>query len=320
MLKRYGFLLMMIFLASCTPHHYGPQDAALTPLTYTGPIQYRKVSSFNQVDAEGLIDVTLHTGYKDPQVVLRGDPRDLQQVKTMVANNMLYVTLAQGFPKFGPVHADIQARFLNRVIYKGKGLLTGNQLHTSVLDLILLNEGTTRLGGSLGLRQLVVGGNGLTELSGINSRGLQIKFLKGNPRVHLAGMANLTSLITNTNVSLSMYWLKSDTLTIRAKNRARIQLAGVVNRLDVELAGYAYFKGRHLRAQRSFVKTHDHAVAEISSVNHQSTLALGASNIYYYNLPNTRADFMAYNGSVLDMREWNRIDIRDFDRYNKQFP
>lgn len=29
---------------------------------------------------------------------------------------------------------------------------------------------------------------------------------------------------------------------------------------------------------------------------------------------------MAFNGSVLDMREWGQSDLKDFDRYNKQFP
>ena len=84
--------------------------------------------------------------------------------------------------------------------------------------------------------------------------------------------------------------------------------------------GSSQFKGRYLRAQRSFVKTHDQSVAEISAVNHQSNLATDASDIYYFNIPNTRADFMAFNGSVLDMREWSQYDTEEFTRYNKQFP
>ena len=105
-----------------------------------------------------------------------------------------------------------------------------------------------------------------------------------------------------------------------AKKAAKIQLAGIVNRLEVELWGAARFKGRYLRAQRSFVKTHDKSVAEISAVNHQSTLATDASDIYYYNIPDTRADFMAFNGSVLNMREWSLYELQEFTRYNKQFP
>lgn len=320
MFKRYGLLILMVFFLVSCAHNSTKKPSISSPQhTYKSTTQYRNVGSFNQVDAQGRFNVTLHTGYKKPQVVLRGDPRDLEQLKTVVSGSILYVVLGKGYPKYGAVHADIQGRFLNRFSFKGEGRIIGSQLHTSVLDLFIANKGTTKLGGSIGLRRLNVIGSGFTEISGINSQNLQV-YLKGNPKVQLFGVANVTSLVLDGSPWFSMYWMKSDTLTIRAKKKAQIQLAGTVNRLDVELWGYARFKGRYLRAQRSFMKTHDHAVAEISSVNHQSTLATGASDIYYYNIPNTRADFMAYNGSVLDMREWDRADMQNFNRYNKQFP
>jgi hypothetical protein len=322
MLKRYGSLFFsLLLLASCVHHGSKKQTVpAAAPVTYSGPVQYRKVSAFNQIDAQGQMNITLHTGYKKPQVVLRGDPRDLAQVKTIVSGNTLYLTLSKGYPKYGPVSADIQGQYLNRFSFKGSGVISGGQLRTSVLDLYIANDGTTKLGGFIGLRRLVIAGDGLVDISGINSRDLQMQFLKGKPKVQLSGMINVSNIAINGDAWLSMYWIKSDNLIIRAKKGSRIQLAGSVNRLDVELAGYAHFKGRFLRAQRSFVKTHGHSVAEISSVNHQSTLATDASDIYFYNLPNTRADFMAYDGSVLDMREWNRIHMRDYDRYNHQYP
>jgi hypothetical protein len=169
------------------------------------------------------------------------------------------------------------------------------------------------------LHVLDIKGSGLTQISGISSQNLQLH-LQGTPKIQLVGMANLANLNVEGSPSISFYWVKTETLTIRAREGSRIQLAGAVNRLDVELWGHAHFKGRYLRAQRSFVKTHDHSVAEISVANHQSNLATDSSDIYYYNLPNTRADFMAFDGSVLDMREWNRAVMRDYTRYNKQFP
>lgn len=320
MLKRYSSLILIVFfLSSCAQHGIKKAPVSVDSLPYKSTKEYRQVGAFNQVDAQGQVNVTLHTGYRKPQVVLSGDPRDLAQLETVVSDDTLFLVLGKGFPHHGAVHADIQGQFLNRFSYRGEGVVTGSQLHTSVLDLFLANKGSTKLGGSIGLRRLDVLGNGFVEISGIASQNLQIH-LKGNPTVHLAGVANVSDLAVDGTTSLSMYWVKSDFLTIRAKKAARIQLAGAVNRLDVELWGRAHFKGRYLRAQRSFVRTHGHSVAEISSVNHQSSLATDSSDIYYYNLPNTRADFMAYNGSVLDMREWNRVYIRDFDRYNKQFP
>ncbi len=319
MLKRYFSLILIVFLFTGCVHH-GPKIPPTAVNTSGVSIkQNRPVTAFNQVDVVGRVNVNLHTGYKQPQVILTGDSRDLAQVKTIVTQNTLYIVLGEGYPQFGAVSADIRGRFLNRVHYVGAGVINGNQIHTSLLDLFLANEGTTRLNGSIGLRKLDVIGNGLVQINGINSQNLQVHF-KGNPKVQLNGYANFTNLDLEDGGWLSLYWIKSDNLTIRARSASRIQLAGIVNRLDVELWGTSTFKGRYLRAQRTFVKTHDKSVAEISSVNHQSSLATDASDIYYYNLPNTRADFMAFNGSVLDMREWNQPFLKDFDRYNKQFP
>ncbi|PYD07384.1 hypothetical protein DND36_32545, partial [Pseudomonas savastanoi pv. glycinea] len=145
----------------------------------------------------------------------------------------------------------------------------------------LANEGTTRLAGNIGLQKLEAVGNGVTQINGVSSRNLQI-VLKGDPKVLISGFVNLRQLDMYGKGTLSLYWIKSDTLTIRAKKAAKIQLAGIVNRLDVELWDFAQFKGKYLRAQRSFVKTHDKSVAEISAVNHQSSLATDASDIYYY--------------------------------------
>lgn len=321
MLKRFCSLILIVFLlGSCAHHGVKKPQIPINAVTYQSTTQYKPVPVFSQVEVQGQINVTLHTGYRKPQIVLRGDPRDLEQLKITVSLNTLYVILGKGFPQHGAVHVDIQGQYLTRFSFKGEGMINGSQLHARSLDLFLANNGTTRLGGYLGLNQLVLAGNGFTDISGINTRNLQVKFLQGSPKVQLSGVANITNLVMKNDSWFSMYWLKSDSLTIRAKDRARIQLAGIANRIDVELWGRAAFKGRYLRAQRSFVKTHGHAIAELSSVNHQSTLATDASDIYYYNLPNTRADFMAYDGSVLDMREWDRINLRDFDRYNKQFP
>ncbi len=320
MLKRcYSLILIAFFLASCAHHGAKKSPVSAMPLSYQSTTQYKQLTVFNRIEAQGQINVTLHTGYRKPQVVLKGDPRDLQQVKAVVVQNTLYLSIGGGYPQHGAVHADIQTQYLSGFSYKGAGLVNGSQIHSSALDLALANQGTTQLGGSIGLRRLDIAGNGVTEISGINTPALQI-YLQGSPKVQLSGVATVTNLMIDGNVWFSLYWIKSDDLKVRANNKARIQLAGAVKRLDLELWGHAYFKGRYLRAQRSFVKTHGHAVAEISSVNHQSTLASDASDIYYYNLPNTRADFMAYDGSVLDMREWDRINLRDFDRYNKQFP
>lgn len=317
MFKRCSLIVIVILLASCV--HRAPK---MQPAPVHAPVmkttQTRALTSFNQVDVQGQININLHTGYKKPHIILRGDPRDLQQVQASVRSNRLYVSIGKGYPQFGPLTADLRTAQLNRIHYVGSGIISGNQLNTTNLNVIIANQGTTRLGGTIGLYLLDLTG-GLTQISGINSPNLQVH-LRDNAKVQLTGVANLSALNIDGAGWLSMYWVRSNNLRVRAKNAAKIQLAGIVNRLDVALWGTSQFKGRYLRAKRSFVKTHGKSVAEISSLNHQSTLSTDASDVYYFNLPNTRADFMAENGSVLDMREWDQFNPKDFTRYNKQFP
>lgn len=319
MLKRCYLLILFVFLLASCAHHVKVIPIPVVEYSGASMQQQREVASFNQINVKGRINLDLHTGYKHPRLILTGDPRDLQQLKIVITQSTLYLSLGNGYPRYGAVKVDVRGKFLNKLRYEGAGMITGSRLHTSYLDLYLANQGTTELAGTIGLQKLVVVGDGLTRINGITSQNLQIS-LKGKPKVQLTGMVNLARLNINGDGWLSLYWVKSNNLTIRGRKSAKIQLAGIVNRLDVELWGAAQFKGRYLRAQRSFVKTHDKAVAEISAVNHQSNLATDASDIYYYNLPGTRADFMAYDGSVLDMRNWSQSDLKDFTRYNKQFP
>lgn len=278
--------------------------------------QTRTMVNFNRVMIEGRINVNLHTGYAKPQIILRGDPRDLANTFTEVKSNRLLIYFNKGYPCFGTVSADIRGRNLNAFTFHGAGNVTGLKLHSGFLDLFINNPGTTRLGGSIYLHKLAVRGGGTTMISGVSSRNLTL-VMADRPHVQLNGMMNLSHLRLEGQGMLSLYWVKSDDLTIRAKDQAFVQLAGITNRLDVELCDKARFNGRYLRANRAFVKTRGHSVAEMSAVKHQHTLATDASDIYFYNLAQTRTDFMAYNGSVLDMRDWNLIAEQEYTRYNK---
>lgn len=321
MLKRCYLLILMIFILSSCAHHSNPLKNNPAEVNYgTRTQQTRGITTFNQIHAEGRINLHLHTGYKKPRVMLKGDPRDLAQVQTIVRNGTLHISLGSGFPKYGEVSMDILGQFLNKIHYEGAGVITGSRLNTRYLDLYLANQGTTRLGGAIGLQKLVVNGTGLTQISGITSYHMKVHLI-GSPKVQLSGKVNLAELNIDGDAWLSLYWVKSNNLMIKASKAARIQLAGTVNRLDIELWDHAQFNGRYLRAQRSFTKTHGKSLAEISSINHQSSLATDASDIYYYNIPNTRADFMGFDGSVLDMRDLSSPYLdRDYDRYNKHFP
>ncbi len=110
-----------------------------------------------------------------------------------------------------------------------------------MLDLAIENNGKTTLSGQLGIRKLVLAGDGYTEIKGINSPTLAIK-LSGKQRFRTTGFINLASLEMAEDSWTTLYWINSKALIIRGKGNAFIQLAGAVMHLDVELWDRARFK------------------------------------------------------------------------------
>ena len=315
MLMRFLFLMccaLLIAGCSLSPHVKSPMPTSM-PLSHQ---LVRHPAAFTRIKVTGKMDVNLRTGHAQPRIILRGNPQDLPQVITTVTNGTLVVSLPKHYPKFGRVAIEIDTHHLNAFEYHGKGEVSGNHLRTRLLDLVLDNKGRNIFQGQIGLHQLVILGNGYTEINGIHSPFLMVKF-SGRPKVRLGGSVNISVLDMNKGGSLTLYWVKSKVLTVRARDNALIQLAGVVEHLDVELWGAAQFKGRYLRAERAFVKTHNQSIAEISAVKRHHTLAKDASDIQFFNIPVMKADFMANNGAVLDMRDLGSPYVQEYNQYNK---
>ena len=304
-----GFVLLM---AGCSH-----RAVVHTPLPTAKSSQlHRQVAAFTGVYVKGAINVNLHTGYARSQVIVHGDPRDIPFVMTQAVNGVLRVTLDQTYPRFGGISVDIYSRYLNSFEYHGYGQIKGARLRTSLLDLIIDNKGRTVLQGQIGLRKLDIRNDGYVEIMGVNSPYLVINSA-GKAAVKLGGVVNLTTLNLKQDGRISLYWVKSKELTVRGRGNAYIQLAGIVDKLYVELWGSARFNGRYLRAERSFVKTHNKSVAEISAVKRQHTLATDTSDIHFYNIPTLKADFMAFDGAVLDMRDLSAPFLQEYTQYNK---
>ncbi|CDZ75996.1 hypothetical protein BN59_00260 [Legionella massiliensis] len=313
MLTRYfSLIFVVLLLIGCSSYHAKP-----LPPGQQSNVQSRPMPEFNKVAVRGTVNVSLHTGYRHPSVILHGDPRDLILITTAVNKDTLTVSASKGAPHYGAVTVEIRGHYLNAFSYDGTGTIRGPNIHSGLLDLDIDNSGETTLGGSIVLRKLKASGGGNVQVSGVKSQYLQLD-ISGKTKVLLAGVINISKLDLKGEGMLSMYWINSPQLTFCGKGKVNVQLAGVVDKLDVELWGNSRFNGRYLRAKNAFVKTHDKAVAELTAIKHQHTLATDASDIYYYKIPNTKADFMAYQGAVLDMRDWNRDDLRDYDRYNKE--
>lgn len=298
-------IFFILSLTSCSRPHQTNTTLSL-PASKTSP----------RVVVNGNIDVRLYTGEAKPRLLLHGDASSLAAVQVSLHNGLWYINVGKGYPHTGRIQAEIRTRYLTSFAYHGEGTVMADNLQSSMLDLSINNTGKTILLGKFNLRKLLVSGSGFTQISGVTGHGCQIK-LTGKPHVRVAGIINVSSLYMAGKSSLSLYWVKSNYLKIRAKDNAFLQIAGTVGTLDLALDDHARFNGRYLRGTDVFVKTFGYAVADICVTKTQHTLASGASNIYFHNLPKMKADFMAWNGAVLDMREWESPELKEYTPYNR---
>lgn len=293
--------------------HEAHAQSRLTPYE-PPPIQIkdevRAVPAFTQVNIEGPFNVRLHTNKKQkPGIMVRGDVQDLVRIQTRVIKHVLYVSIYEKRERFGSkphlrmgyADLDINVPKFHRFIYQGQGAITAHKIHANPLDISIDNDKDSNWSGRLGLRYLTLAGKGNTEITGINSDNLNVK-LEGSPHVILRGEASLRRLYTEGDGWLKFYWVKGGRVVVRSIGATRISLAGSVELLDACFSGKTRFDGHYLRAKESFIRTNDEAVAEISTIGEQHTLARNVSDIYYYNLPEHRTDYMTRNAAVLDMR------------------
>jgi len=291
-------------------HHSSGRAARELPPPILIKNEVREVPSFTQVNIKGPFNVRLHTDKKHkPGLTVRGDTCDLVRIQTRVIKHVLYVSIYKKRERFGSkprlrmgsADLDINVPELHRFIYQGQGTITAHKIHANPLDISIDNDKNSKWSGRIGLRYLTLMGKGNTDITGINSHNLNVK-LEGSPHVILRGEANLRRLCTQGDGWLNFYWVKGGKVVVRSTGSTRVSLAGSVELLDACFSGKTRFEGHYLRAKESFVKTNDEAVAEISTVGDQHTLARNVSDIYYYNLPERRTDYMTRNAAVLDMR------------------
>jgi hypothetical protein len=294
------------------------ENAKAKQSTHVFRVVTKKPDMFNQLRVQGPLNITLSTNASSPRIVLKGDLADLALVRFSVKNGTLSIISQKTKPVHTPLDIQIDAPSdLRSLVYDGAGSIVGHHIRTDAAFVSINNSGNTHLDGQINLSNIIVKGKGQVEIQGVSGQNVQISLI-GKPKVQLTGMAEMASLDVQGKAEFSFYWAKAGRLMVRAKEGAsRIRIAGAVAYLDVELWGKAQFNGRYLRAERTFIKTHDHAIAEIVTTSRQHTLALDASDIHFYNLPSTRMDFMAKNGAVLDMRDWELRDEQEYTRYNR---
>ncbi len=270
-------------------------------LAYTSIPQYTE--PFSKVKITGKIDVYLHTGTRFNKIVFHGAEEDIKNTDRNVKNGFLNINLDKKLPKYGYMKVDIYTPKLTSFTYHGSGNIFAKGVTSICTDIEIDTDKSATFEGSFGLGRAKFSNVGYYKISGI--RGCETNLiLMDNAKVNLTGYSNVANLNMGGNSTLNLYWVKSHTIHIKLKDNACAQLSGVANILNSEQWDRSHLDSRYLIAQTSFVKTHDYSVANISVIKNQHTLAKDKSNIYYYSLPENKTDFMAKDGSVLDMREW----------------
>ncbi len=286
------------------------------PARFVEGQQKRECGRFNKVRVDGAFDVELRTGYRHPRVLIETVSPSVPKIKTVVKDGILQVTCQDNCPKHDGMRLRIETKQLRSFSYRGRGEISGRHLHAPYLNVYINNPGHTVFGGHLGLRKVVIAGGGEVTLTGVKTPALDL-IIKDRSKVQMAGTIQLASLKLENGSWVSLYWLKADRLSLRARGKTVIQFAGKAKLLDVELWDHAQFKGRYFKVKEMFVRTHDHAVAEISTIMHQHVFATDVSDIYYFRIPKSEANYMAYNGSVLNMRLFDpKLHYDVFNAFN----
>jgi hypothetical protein len=276
---------------------------------------YSSNASFNRIQIEGDINVELYTDNRTPRVILHGQSANQNNTNITTDNGLLLIRKIKSRHSSSPITVEIHTHYLNSLTYRGHGNIIGHQLQSKLMDLSIDNDGRTSLEGNMILRNVSIKGHGETIISGVHGHIMKLNMI-GYPRIQLTGEMDINALDLTGHGWISIFWVQSKVLKIHAADHVSIQMAGRVELLDIELWDFAHFNGRYLRGNTVFAKTHGRSIADISVIRTQHTLASDSSNIYFYNIPVMKADFMAYNGSVLDMREWESPFLTSYSHLN----
>jgi hypothetical protein len=284
----------MGLLASCATHKIKKPTKPAKRIT-----ENRHLADFSNVSIHGEINTVLKRIRRGSGLTIKGDTRDLEHVKTVVKNDRLYIVVEKTYPKHGALFATVSNVQLNSLQFQGVGSISGKNLRTSNMDIVLKSEGSLKLSGKIGLRKFVSIGKNKVNIKGITSRYLEVA-MNGKPDIRLEGFANLREVQFAGEGDLSLLWVNSPDLLVTGNGKAKVHLAGVVRELTLNLYGHAEMDGQYLRVKKAYVKTYGESLARLQPIKVLNALASDKSNIYYYNSPEFKAGYMAENGAVLN--------------------
>lgn len=317
MLKR-AFILSIatIFLTSCSFNHHLKEVNKPAPRMPVKVSVSQRTSEFTKVRVVGKIDVYLHTGVKYNKIVFHGESDDVAHTARTVNNGELYIEVGKGYPKYDRLKVDIYMHYFTAFAFRGSGNIYAKGVAAKCIDLDIDNNQNTLFDGSFGVSRAKFANIGYTKIRGMRGCVTNL-ILTENAKVKLIGYSNVANISVSDRAELKLFGVKSKTLRAQLRGHARAEISGLAENFHAKTWDKSCLNSRHLMSQNSFVKTYNFSEAYIAVVKNQHTLASDKSNIYYYFLPETKTDFMAREGSVLDMREWDRPFIKSHTKYNR---
>lgn len=246
-----------------------------------------KLGSFNVVEVNGPMSVSINANQPKSNLQIRSDAHTLAHMDPYVEHGVLYLTPPSYHgknPLQQPIQVNISCPSLHMLKKTGYGNVTASNL-SGPLSAYIYGYGTVSLQGQdIDLRGLKVDGPTNVTIDGVNSRLLNVQ-QDGPSNINLRGVAVLQCLDHYGSGSFSLYWVNSTRVKIIASGTGKISLAGTACFLDVTLYDWVCLAAKQLRVQQAFVNTNNKAQANVWVKDSLSTLARGASNIYYYKDP-----------------------------------
>ncbi len=311
---RNGKIIVLAILLALTGCAKKEQSVSAEPFKHPYPIMRKNgqdvtpvlhLKPYQRLIVKGDIDVDILAGKGAHGMRHVGNRAAFRQVESKVENNTLYLNQIET-PE--PIPADAKSKVvltirpnqLRYLKYDGNGKLRATGMDTPRLDVYVSGESDVSLQGRLGLRTLHANDVSAVNISEVHTPKLDL-VINDASTVRVAGELNAQKIHLSGAGWLNTYWIKSDNLHIDAEEGAYAQLGGIVDVLVVRLRDKTHLDIRNLRANKSYIKTSEYALAEVWSRDIQSSIASNESNIFYYRDPNFQTAYMAEHGSALNV-------------------
>mgnify|MGYP006074548645 CR=1 FL=1 len=291
--------LTAFFITSCLKKVVPPPKAPVIK----NQTQIRTTRHFSDIEFDGDLDVVIKRSRKGSSLSLKGDSRDLAFITSTVKDGKVSVDIPDHYLKHGPVSATVYVNKINRFSFNGNGNISGKQLKSSDMSLLLYVNGKVDLSGDLELSELKVTGKNTVMLKGVHSSSLDIT-MNASSDINMQGVVKLEHLKFGGSGKLALHWIDSPDLTVEGHGDVKVYLGGIARFLHATTYDKSELDARYLRSMKVYVKAFDYSLIRVISSKELNAFAVGNGHINYYQSPRLRAEHMVQNGAILNFVQY----------------